>query len=211
MYPIVQFAPMHPTNLVNLDSPEATLQLARQTVWGQNTMSKWAPVNGLCLAWPAAAKLVDGAADPSSEFGMTTLLDAMESALNRTMQPNLWPSMNGGGVEQVGATQAVNDLLCQSVNGKIHLFPGWELGSNVSFRNIRTPGAFLVTASRSESGTVSGVRILSEVGGVCKLATESKPTVWTAAGGVAVAVVCDSVEHYCSFKTNPQATYKISV
>jgi hypothetical protein len=53
MYPIVQFAPMHPTNLVNLDSDAATLKLARQTVWGQNSMSKWAPVNGLCLAWPA--------------------------------------------------------------------------------------------------------------------------------------------------------------
>ena len=41
MYPIVQFAPMHPTNLVNYDSPESTLLLARQTVWGQNNMSKW--------------------------------------------------------------------------------------------------------------------------------------------------------------------------
>lgn len=56
MYPIVQFAPMHPCNLVNLDSPEATLKLARQTVYGQNNMSKWTPTNGLCLAWPSAAK-----------------------------------------------------------------------------------------------------------------------------------------------------------
>ena len=103
--PIVQFAPMHPTSLVNLDSDAATLRLARQTVWGQNFMSQWKPVNGLCLAWPSAAKLVDGSASPTSEFGTTTLADELEHALNMTMQPNLWPSMNGGGVEQVGATQ----------------------------------------------------------------------------------------------------------
>ena len=209
MYPIVQFAPMHPTNLVNLDSPEATLKLARQTVWGQNYMSKWAPVNGLCLAWPSAAKLVDGAAEPSSEFGTTTLLDEMERALNHTMQPNLWPSMNGGGVEQVGATQAINDLLCQSVNGKIHLFPGWEPGASVSFSKIRTPGAFLVSASRSSTGKVSGVSILSEVGGGCKLAGSKKPSVKSA--GVAVPVACDAAERYCSFESTANTTYKVTV
>lgn len=51
MYPIVQFAPMHPTNLVNLESDPETLELARRTVWGQNFMSKWAPTNGLGCAW----------------------------------------------------------------------------------------------------------------------------------------------------------------
>eukprot|EP01052_Picozoa_sp_SAG31_P017746 SAG31_NODE_1227_length_9239_cov_29.041904_6_plen_189_part_00 len=38
MYPIVQFAPMHPTNLVNTDSPEATLRIARQTVSAMSCM-----------------------------------------------------------------------------------------------------------------------------------------------------------------------------
>ena len=134
----------------------------------------------------------------------------MESALNRTMQPNLWPSMNGGGVEQVGATQAVNDLLCQSVNGKIHLFPGWEPHTAVSFRSIRTPGAFLVSASRSSAGTVSGVSILSDVGGVCKLAGLKKPAVKTAADA-AVAVTCDAAGHYCSFETKAKPAYEVAV
>lgn len=146
MYPIVQFAPLHPTNVVNLHSDSATLATARHTVWGQNQMSKWAPVNGLCLAWPAAAKVVDFW-EPSSEFGATTLLNLLEGALNRTMQPNFWPSMDGGGVEQVGATQAVNDLLLQSVNRTLHFFPGWEPGPTVSFKKMRAPGAFVVSAS----------------------------------------------------------------
>ena len=200
---------MHPTNLVNLDSDLDTLRLARQTVWGQNHMSKWAPTNGLCLAWPSAAKVVDGAAAAAhSEFGSTTLLDAMESALNRTMQPNLWPSMDGGGVEQVGATQAVNDLLCQSVSGKLRLFPGWEPGEAVSFTNIRTPGAFLVAGRRSATGGVSDVTIRSEAGGACTLhrASGAKPPTVTV-GGAAVAVECTATG--CMFPTQAAHTYHV--
>jgi hypothetical protein len=260
MYPIVQFAPMHPCGVVNLHSDAGTLTAARNTVWGQNAMSKWAPVNGLCLAWPAAAKVrarmsasvcprcvsvicsrgsacwcvcvcvyvcvcvclsvsvclcvcvsvcvlhchsslrmnwkrfdrlclsrlilckapkqsryrayspahsprhatqrlrskvVDGAADPTSEFGSTTLLNHLESALNHTMQPNFWPSMDGGGVEQVGATQAINDLLLQSVESTLHFFPGWEPGHTVSFSRLRTPGAFIVSATLTTTTTTS--------------------------------------------------------
>ena len=82
----------------------------------------------------------------------------------------------------------------------------------MSFRNIRAPGAFLVSAARSESGKVFGVSILSEVGGVCKLAAgPKKPTVRAVAGGAAVAVVCDVAEHYCSFKTTAKATYEVTV
>ena len=42
------------------------------------------------------------------------LLDTFERALAATMQPNYWPSMGGGGLEQVGATHAVNELLLQA-------------------------------------------------------------------------------------------------
>jgi alpha-L-fucosidase 2 len=121
--------------------------------------------------------------------------------------------MNGGGVEQVGATQAVNDLLLQSVNGKLHFFPGWEPGASVSFSHIRTPGAFLVAASRSATGVVSGVSILSEVGGVCKIADGGglkKPSVKTATGTV-VVVACDAEQGYCSFETTANTTYELTL
>merc|ERR1712050_450520 len=86
------------------------------------------------------------------------------------MQPNLWPSMNGGGVEQVGATQAVNDLLIQNVGGVINFFPGFEPGQPISFKRIRTIGAFVVSASRSADSLVSDVLITSEKGGNCSFA-----------------------------------------
>jgi hypothetical protein len=208
MYPIVQFAGIHPASTITLDSDPTTLQLARQTVWGQNFMSRWSPVNGLCLAWPSAAKIVDGGAPPTSEFGTSTLLDAFEQALNRTMQPNLWPSMNGGGVEQVGATQACNDLFLQSVGGSLRFFPGWEPGAAVSFDRLRTIGAFLVSATRDASGGVHGVSIVSEVGGRCSIRTTTTPTVMCQGTGTAVAVSCKSGN--CAFDTNPGTTYTIA-
>ena len=133
---------------------------------------------GLCLAWPSAAKLVDTSAAPGSEFGTTTLLDAFESALNHTMQPNLWPSMDGGGVEQVGATQAVNDLLLQSVNGKLRLFPGWEPGAAVQFDRLRARGAFLVAASRTAAGALYGVTVRSEAGASARCTAQPAPSLW---------------------------------
>eukprot|EP01047_Picozoa_sp_COSAG01_P072161 COSAG01_NODE_11401_length_1943_cov_1.156725_2_plen_211_part_00 len=208
MYPIVQFAGIHPASTITLDSDPTTLQLARHTVWGQNFMSRWSPVNGLCLAWPSAAKIVDGGAPPTSEFGTSTLLDAFEQALNRTMQPNLWPSMNGGGVEQVGATQACNDLFLQSVGGSLRFFPGWEPGAAVSFDRLRTIGAFLVSASRDAGGGVHGVSIVSEVGGRCSIRTATTPTVTCQGTGTAVAVSCKSGN--CAFDTNPGTTYTIA-
>ena len=84
----------------------------------------------------------------------------------------------------------------------------------MSFSNIRTPGAFLVSASRASSGELSGVSILSEVGGLCKLAVSGsllkhKPSVKTAAG-VAVVVGCEyAAEGYCAFKTAAQTTYAV--
>ena len=160
-------AGIHPCDNINMDSPADELLLARHTVWGQNYMSKWRPTNGLCLAWPSAARLVDASAPPKSEFGTTTLLDSFESALSSTMQPNLWPSMDGGGVEQVGATQAVNDLLLQSVNGYMHIFPSWEPGAAVSFTRLRAVGAFVVSASRTKVGIVDKIVVQAESSGSC--------------------------------------------
>ena len=81
--------------------------------------------------------------------------------------------MDGGGVEQVGATQAINDLLLLPVDGyaqqngisTMHFCNGWELGEAVSFDKIRAPGAFLVSATRTAAGQLSRVKLVSEVGG----------------------------------------------
>ena len=63
----------------------------------------------------------------------------------------------------------INDMLLQSHTGIVHIFPAIpEAWQNVSFDNLRTVGAFLVSARR-ESGDLISVSIESEKGGKFKM------------------------------------------
>lgn len=56
----------------------------------------------------------------------------------------------GGGVENIGLSQAVVDMLVQCSNngnnGTIHLFPAWPKAEPAAFTTLRVKGALLVTA-----------------------------------------------------------------
>ena len=100
MWPIANFAPIRPTTVqVSLSSSDAVKTIARNTVWLLNNHNSWRPVNGIFLAWPAAARMMDKH-DPYP-LGPEALLDRYEQALQETMQKNFWPPMSGGGLEQV--------------------------------------------------------------------------------------------------------------
>ena len=69
----------------------------------------------------------------------------------------------------LAAAEGVNQMLLQSQNGVIRLFPAVpESWGEVSFDTLRAEGAFLVTAERS-SGRVSRLCIESEAEGTCRL------------------------------------------
>jgi alpha-L-fucosidase 2 len=61
--------------------------------------------------------------------------------------------------------QGIHEMLIQSYNGSIEIFPAvpdaWE---DISFTNLRTEGAFLVSAKK-ENGVISEVSITAEQGG----------------------------------------------
>lgn len=63
----------------------------------------------------------------------------------------------------------VQEMLIQSHTGVVHLFPAvpknWE---NMGFRQLRTEGAFLVSATKTK-GDVSTITIVAEKGGLLKL------------------------------------------
>ena len=180
MYPIVHNAHIHPCGLVGLhtdafsgDNASAhaeVLSTSVNTVFGDNERSGWHPVNGLCLAWPSATRVTDGRLPGHG----SALLDRFEAALNETMQTNFWPSMSGGGLEQVGATVAVDELLLQSHEGFLNFFPVWprDQGVPVSFSNLRARGAFVVSADLLGNGSIaSPVSIMAEAGLPCRLLT----------------------------------------
>ena len=209
MWPIANFAPVHPTGEVTLDADTATKTLARNTIHMVNSFSGWHPVNGICLAWPSAARMMDKH-DP---YPVTPgqLLDTWASALDATMQRNFWPSMGGGGLEQVGATQAINELLLQSYQGVLRFFPGWPLNETANFTTLRAVGAFLVSAEVDASGHVSAITIVSEAGVPCRLLSPWEPVgvgVAVQASGKPVAVKQLGSGRY-QFETVAGATYSV--
>ena len=72
----------------------------------------------------------------------------------------------GAWTESLGITGALQDLLMQSWDGVIRIFPGFPSGIDASFTDLRAVGAFLVSASRS-GGVVGEVSITSLRGGTC--------------------------------------------
>ena len=85
------------------------------------------------------------------------------------------PSLNGivsqnrgGGIETAGIIEAINNMLMQSHDGVIRIFPNWDKTKNAQFKRLRAVGAFLVEARYRASGKiVDSVRIFSEKGNTC--------------------------------------------
>ena len=72
--------------------PNATLlAAARATVVAVNTLTKWAPLNGFCMAWPPAVRIMDSA-------NASWIIAGMTVALSATMYPNYWPQVRGRAV-----------------------------------------------------------------------------------------------------------------
>jgi hypothetical protein len=209
MWPIANFAPVHPTGQVTLDADAAVKTVARNTIHMVNSFSGWHPVNGICLAWPSAARMMDK--HEPYPVGPGQLMDTWAAALNATMQRNFWPNMGGGGLEQVGATQAINELLLQSYQGMLRFFPGWPLDEPASFTTLRAVGAFLVTAEVTDSGTVGPITIVSEAGMPCTVLSPWDPGAIAVRSSVGTNVTVTQLgSGRYQFDTAAGATYTVS-
>ena len=77
---------------------------------------------------------------------------------------------DGGGIETAGIIEAINNMLLQSHDGVIRIFPNWDKAVDAEFKRLRAVGAFLVEAKYRASGqVVDSVRIFSEKGNTCVL------------------------------------------
>ena len=77
---------------------------------------------------------------------------------------------DGGGIETAGIIEAINNMLLQSHDGVIRIFPNWDKTIDAEFKRLRAVGAFLVEARYLASGqSVNAVRIFSEKGNQCVL------------------------------------------
>jgi alpha-L-fucosidase 2 len=116
--------------------------------------------NGFNTTFPAAVRVGH---DPQD------ILTRLRKELNTSGLPNLWVFGGGGGIENCcGVPATINEMLLQSHEGLLRLFPVWPGNQDARFENLRAYGAFLVSSSL-KNGKVEYIRIISEKGRRCTI------------------------------------------
>lgn len=122
--------------------------------WG-NTLG-----NGIETCFPGAVR-VGYAAD--------SVIKYLKARLAVDPLPNLYIVQSGGGIETLAAVPlTVNEMLLQSYEGILRIFPNWNHHKDAAFRQLRAYGAFVVS-SRLHNGRVEYVTLLSEKGRSCTM------------------------------------------
>ena len=170
-YPITHVAAMYPAAVVQRGSDPRLVKIARATVltagecFPEPTCAGWTPPNGYCLLWPAAGRLASRE-DSAGPEGLSAryLLTHFGRSLNTTMRASGWPEIMGG-LEELGAVDAVHAMLVQNDEDVLRLFPGWPSSADAAFTTLRLSGGFLVSA-RYDAATrnVTSARVVSDAG-----------------------------------------------
>ena len=117
-------------------------------------LAVWDSHNRFCSYYPAAARL---------GFSAEEIISHIREVIERRELPNGMFRYGGGGLENSSAIPStVNEMLLQSYEGVLRLFPVWDRSRDASFHGLRAAGAFLVDA-RVQGGQISA-EILSERG-----------------------------------------------
>merc|ERR1712232_524895 len=147
-----------PLGTISLASSNADISLARQSL--TNFLRVFPDArqgNSFVHTFASAARV---ASNPRQ------LLNLWENYLiNTTANCIMYPSgmvlgCGGTGFENVGGTAFVNEMLIQSHDGIIHLFPALPMAMAASF-SLRVVGGFRVSASVSVTGDISDILIIS--------------------------------------------------
>ena len=141
--------PIWPAELLSIHSPVPAARLALNTI--RIYSGGWTQPNALPIFHPAAVRIGYPASD---------VLDGWTARLQGCLLTNLYCYQAGGGIETSGATMAVNEMLMQSNEWAVNLFPVWPSQLDASFVAMRARGNVLVSAAYNQSaGRVEGVEM----------------------------------------------------
>ncbi|WBB59689.1 hypothetical protein O7599_29685 [Streptomyces sp. WMMC500] len=145
--------PIFPGNMIGLDSDPDRIQTARNTI--DALTNAWHGGNAPATFYAAAARV---GYDPAK-----ILANLHEEATGQSY-PNMAVHHNGGGMENVNVlTSGVNEMLLQSFQNDVKVFPTWPTGTDGKFGDLLAYGNFLVSSSK-ESGSVQYVQAVSRSG-----------------------------------------------
>jgi len=122
------------------------------------------------LPWIWMGEMRCGSFDGDRDYA--TVRDFIErwrlpNGLYRAMCQELY-GYAGGWSESMGILAPLQEMLLQSWDGSIRIFPSWPRDINASFSTLRAEGAFLVS-SQMRDGRIPRIAIRSERGVVCRL------------------------------------------
>lgn len=186
---------IYPASQIGFNSGDKLLKIARNSYFIND---RRLDDNGSNSYLPAGARI---GVDPAF------IMEGIRSNIKEFAMPNKLFRHHGGGIEHLTTVPAtINEMLLQSYEGIIRLFPCWDKNSDASFENLRADGAFLVSA-KLQNKRISGVSIRSLQGNACKVqdfgfsrivrAEDKQPVAFTKYGDA----VC--------FETQKDTTYEL--
>ncbi|MCY2930627.1 MAG: hypothetical protein NTV86_14240 [Planctomycetota bacterium] len=150
----VMWGTVFPTGVVGHDTRDDLCAIFRR----EADRLDWDNSNAFCHIMPGAAR-----AGVRPEL----ILERFRARIAGGGFPNLLIFQGGGGVETCGGmTAGINEMLLQSYEFVIRVFPNWPKDKPARFGSLRAVGAFLVS-SEWAGGAVQYVNVLSEKGRPC--------------------------------------------
>ena len=148
---------IYPASQIGFSSGEKMLKIARNTYFIND---RRLDDNGSNSYLPAGARI---GVDPAF------LIEGIRMNIKEFGLPNRLFRHHGGGVEHLTTVPAtVNEMLMQSHEGVIRIFPCWDKKMNASFENLRADGAYLVSAELKNE-QVASLKIQSLRGRNCSV------------------------------------------
>jgi alpha-L-fucosidase 2 len=144
---------VYPGLQVGLDSSASLLETARNTI---SQLDNWDSDNSPATLYAAAAIV---GYDPD------TLMDELNDEAVNQSYPNMAVHHYGGGIENLNVTTSgLDEMLLQSLQNDVKVFPDWPSGSDAKFGDLLAYGDFLVSSGIRDS-TVQYVQAISQAGG----------------------------------------------
>ena len=145
---------VYPGSQVGLDSDATTLQTARNTV--DQLTGAWNGGNAPGTFYAAAARV---------GYSASTILTNMHDEATNQSFNNMAIHHSGGGIENINVvTSGLDEMLLQSFQNDVKVFPDWPANTNGKFGDLLAYGDFLVSSSIS-GNAVQYVRAVSQKGG----------------------------------------------
>ncbi len=147
---------IYPADQVGLLSSSSLLSTAFNTVTQYGDQGAWSDGNATPTFYPMAARV---------GISASTIISNLNTWINNQANNNLAIRSNGGGMENCNTVPAsINEMMMQSFQGTILLFPDWVSGSNAKFGDLLANGNFLISSAYQNSA-VQYIRIISQSGG----------------------------------------------